>query len=172
MEVLNGFPEGMRELGYVEGVDFMIQWRFAEGHYERFDEFASELAAHPVDVIVLGTPAAVRATQRVTSTIPIVMGYSVDPVGSGFVANLARPGGNTTGLASLLEEVVEKQVELLRATVPNAQRLALLTNPTNPTSVPVLARAHVSGKRLGFDLVSLEARHRRRFRMPLRRCAI
>ena len=119
----------MRELGYVEGADFTVEWRFAEGRYERFELFAAELTGLPVDIIVLGTPAAVRATQRATSTIPIVIGYSIDPVGNGFVASLARPGGNTTGLASLLEEIVAKQVELLRATVPNVQRFAILTNP-------------------------------------------
>ena len=158
-EVLNGFPQGMRELGYNEGTDFTLEWRFAEGHYERFEEFATEFAAIPVDVIVLGTPAAVRATQTATSTIPIVMGYSTDPVGNGFVASLARPGGNTTGLASLLEEIVAKQVELLRETVPNAQHLGVLTNPGNiNSSSAVLASARASSKKLGFNLIPAEAR--------------
>jgi putative ABC transport system substrate-binding protein len=148
----------MRELGYAEGTDFTNEWRFAEGRYERFEVFAAEVTSLPVDVIVLGMPAAVGATQQATSTIPIVMGYSTDPVGNGFVVSLARPGGNTTGLASLLEEVVAKQVELLRATVPNAQRLAILSNPGNANSVPVLASARASAKRLGFDLMPLEAR--------------
>ena len=125
-EVLKGFTEGMRALGYTEGKDFTMEWRFAEGRYERFEVFAAEMTSLPVDVIVLGTPAAVPAMQRATSTIPIVMVYSTDPVGNGFVASLARPGGNTTGLASLLEEIVAKQVELLTATVPNVQRLAVL----------------------------------------------
>ena len=157
--MLKGFTEGMRELGYAEGTDFTMEWRFAEGRYERFEVFAAEMTSLPVDVIVLGTPAAVRAMQRATSTIPIVMGYSTDPVGNGFVASLARPGGNTTGLASLLEEIVAKQVELLRATVPNVQRLAVLTNPGNiNSSTAVLASARASSKRLGFDLVSREAR--------------
>ena len=148
----------MRELGYIEGVDLTIHWRFAEGRYERFEKFAAEFAALPVDVIVLGTPAAVRPAQGATSTIPIVMSYSTDPVGNGFVASLSRPGGNTTGLASLLEEVVAKQVELLRATVPNAQRFAILTNPGNSNSPPVLASAQETCKRLGLDLVLMEAR--------------
>ena len=129
------------------------------GDYERFEEFATEFAAIPVDVIVLGTPAAVRATQTATSTIPIVMGYSTDPVGNGFVASLARPGGNTTGLASLLEEIVAKQVELLRETVPNAQHLGVLTNPGNiNSSSAVLASARASSKKLGFNLIPAEAR--------------
>src|SRR5262245_28017043 len=88
-----GFNRGMRELGYSEGDDFIIEWRFAEGRFELFPQLAAELVRSKVDVIVLGTGAAVRPTQQATSTIPIVMGYSVDPVGSGYVASLARPGG-------------------------------------------------------------------------------
>ena len=171
-EVLNGFLEGMRELGYAEGTDFTMEWRFAEGQYERFDVFAAEMMNFPVDVIVLGTPAAVRAAQRATSTIPIVMGYSTDPVGNGFVASLARPGGNTTGLASLLEEIVAKQVELLRATVPNAQRLAVLTNQETRTVRPCSrARMLLRG---GWAFISCQRKrgHPRRFRMPSRLCAI
>ena len=103
-KIVAGFPQGMSELGYVEGKDFTIEWRFAEGRYERFADFATEMVRLNVDVIVLGTVAAVRAVQEATSTIPIVMGYSIDPVRNGFVASLARPGGNITGLASSLEE--------------------------------------------------------------------
>ena len=101
-EILDGFPQGMRELGYAEGKDFTIEWRFADGIYERFPGIAAELVRLKVDVIVLGTPAAVRPVQQATATIPIVMGYSTDPVGNGFVTNLARPGGHITGLASSL----------------------------------------------------------------------
>jgi ABC-type uncharacterized transport system substrate-binding protein len=96
LDVLAAFSEGMRTLGYVEGKDFTIEWRFVEGRYERIPGFAAEFVALKVDVIVLGTVAAIRAVQQATSTIPIVMGISTDPVGGGFVASLARPGGNTT----------------------------------------------------------------------------
>src|SRR5260221_11915258 len=89
----------MRELGYREGKDFVVEWRLAEGQYERFTEFAAEMVRLKVEVIVVSTPAGIRPTQQATSTIPIVMGYSTHPIGRGFVARLARPGGNLTTLA-------------------------------------------------------------------------
>src|SRR5262245_64172370 len=122
-----GFNRGMRELGYSEGDDFIIEWRFAEGRFELFPQLAAELVRSKVDVIVLGTGAAVRPTQQATSTIPIVMGYSVDPVGSGYVASLARPGGNTTGLSA--DETTSKRLEIVAAMLPGIRRLAILTNP-------------------------------------------
>jgi ABC-type uncharacterized transport system substrate-binding protein len=94
-----GFTQGMRELGHLEGKDFVVEWRSAEGHYERLPGFAAELVRMKVDVIVTGSSPAVRPAQQATTTIPIVMGYSTDPVRNGFVASLAHPGGNTTGLA-------------------------------------------------------------------------
>jgi len=93
---LGGFLEGMQELGYVEGLDFVVEWRFSDGHYERFPALALELARLNVDVVVVGASAGIRAMQQATKTIPIVMAYSIDPVGNGLVENLARPGGNTT----------------------------------------------------------------------------
>ena len=149
----------MSDLGYVEGKDFTIEWRFAEGRYERFADFAAEMVRLNVDVIVLGTPAAVRAVQRATSTIPIVMGYSTDPVRNGFVASLARPGGNITGLASSLDESVSKQLELLATVVPNLSRVGHLSNSENPNHDPVLASAQVSARQAGVDLVSVTARN-------------
>jgi len=101
----------MRQLGYVEGKNFVIEYRFAEGKYERFEDFANELVRLKADAIVLATPAAVRAMQNATDMIPIIMGFSSDPVGNGFVASLARPGGNTTGLVSSTDD--PKQLELL-----------------------------------------------------------
>jgi hypothetical protein len=108
-----GLLRGMRELGYVVGKDFIVEWRFAEGKLERFAEFAAELVRLNVDVFVLGTPTAVPAVRQATSSIPIVMGFSTDPVGNGFIASLARPGGNITGLASSQDDAVPKQMELL-----------------------------------------------------------
>jgi putative ABC transport system substrate-binding protein len=157
-DVIAGFPQGMRELGYVEGKDCIIEYRFAEGRYERFPELAAELVRLNVDVIVLGTPAAVRATQQATKTIPIVIGYSTDPVGNGFVASLAHPGGNTTGLASSLDDITEKHLELPSTALPNLSRVGLLTNPKNPNHVPVLTTAQVSAPKLGLTLVLAEAR--------------
>jgi ABC-type uncharacterized transport system substrate-binding protein len=158
-EILAGFPQGMRELGYVEGKDFIIEWRFAEGNYDRFPDIAAELVRLKVDVFVLGTPAAVRAARQVTATIPIVMGYSTDPVGGGFVASLARPGGNITGLASSTEDVIPKQVELLATAVPNLSTLGLLSNPGNPNSAPILKSARATAQKSGFAFVSVEARN-------------
>jgi putative tryptophan/tyrosine transport system substrate-binding protein len=89
--IYNGLLQGMRELGYREGKDFVVEWRLAEGQYERFAEFAAEMVRLKVEVIVVSTPAGIWPTQQATSTIPIVMGYSTDPIGSGFVTSLARP---------------------------------------------------------------------------------
>ena len=152
-----GFPQGMRELGHVEGKDFTIEWRFADGSYERFPDTATELVKLKVDVIVLATPVAVRPVQQATATIPIVMVYSTDPVGNGFVASLARPGGNTTGLASSLDDVIPKQMELLATAVPNLSRIGLLSNSGNPNTFPVLKGAQAAAQKAGFVLVSVEA---------------
>src|SRR5258708_22095671 len=119
-----GFHQGMQELGYVEGKDFVIEWRSAEGRYERLPEVAAVLVRLQVELIVTGLTAADRPVQQATSTIPIVMAYSVDPVGNGFVASLARPGGNITGLTGSTDDTVPKQLELLAAVVVNPSRIA------------------------------------------------
>src|SRR5262249_29469386 len=128
---LGGFPQGMRALGYVQDKDFVIHWRFAEGRYELIPDLIAELVRVNVEVIVLATEAAIRPAQQATTTIPLVMGISTDPVGQGFVASLARPGGNLTGLASSAEETTAKQMELLATVVPNMSRVGLLMNPGN-----------------------------------------
>jgi putative tryptophan/tyrosine transport system substrate-binding protein len=110
-----------------------------------------------VEVIVVSTPAGIRPTQQATSTIPIVMGYSTDPIGSGFVTSLARPGGNVTGLASSLDDIVPKQIELLASAVPGLSRVGLLVNPGNPNTPPVLKSAQASARQAGFVLVVVEA---------------
>ena len=108
----------MRELGYVEGKDFVIEWGSVEGKYERFPEIAREFV-RKVDVVVTGVTAALPALQRATTTIPIVMAYSTDPVGNGLVASLVHPGGNITGLAGSSDDSSPKQLELLATIVPN-----------------------------------------------------
>ena len=133
----DGFLQGMREHGYSEGKDFNVEWRFAEGNYQTIPQLAAELVALKVDVIVLGTPAAVKPVQTATKVIPIVMAYSVDPVGSGFVASLSRPGGNITGVASSLEESTPKQIELMTETIPGLSRIGILHNPENPHSAAI-----------------------------------
>jgi putative ABC transport system substrate-binding protein len=151
------FRQGMSELRYVEGRNLLIEWRFAEGRYEQLSAFATELVQMNVDVIVLGTSAAVRPVQQVTTTIPIVMGSSTDPVGSGFVASLARPGGNITGLATSFDDTSPKQIELLMATVPNLSRIGLLLNPGSPNHQPILANVEAAAKQAGAAIVMAQA---------------
>ena len=155
---LSGFPRGMRELGYVEGRDYVIDWRFAEGRLERFADFAAELVRLNVDIFVLGTPTAIPAVRQATTTIPVVMGYSTDPVGNGFIASLAHPGGNITGLASSQDDAAPKQLELLMTAVPNLSRVALLVDPSSPNSLPIVKNAQAAAQKAGLDLVRMEAR--------------
>jgi putative ABC transport system substrate-binding protein len=126
--------QGLRENGLVEGKDYVLEPRFAEGHYQRFAEFAHELAERRASVILVTTIAAARAAQRATSTIPIVMTGLNDPVGNGIVASLARPGGNTTGMATLNQDITPKLVKFLHAVAPNAATAAVLFNPGNPSN--------------------------------------
>ncbi len=155
MPIVSGFTDGMRDLGYVEGKDFVMEWRFADGQYDRFPSLAEELVRLNVSAIVLGTGAAVRPTQEATKTIPIVMGYSSDPVGSGFVASLAHPGGNITGLASSLEDTAAKQLELLKTLVPNLSGVGVLVNPGAPMTA-VLRNVQDSAKSVGLTETSVE----------------
>jgi putative tryptophan/tyrosine transport system substrate-binding protein len=125
------FREGLRDLGYIEGRNIVIEYRWAEGKYERLPELVAEIVALKVDVIVTaGTPAAL-AVKRATATIPLVMVAVGDPVGTSLVASLARPGGNLTGLASISPDLEGKRLELLRAVMPKLSRVSFLTNPGN-----------------------------------------
>jgi len=124
-----GFLQGMRELGYVEGKDFVIDWRFAEGRFELFPTLADELVQSNVDVIVLGTGAAAFAVRQATKTIPIVLGTSTDPVGQGIIQSLAHPGGNITGLASQFEDSAPKRLELLIKAASNVTHIGYIVNP-------------------------------------------
>jgi putative tryptophan/tyrosine transport system substrate-binding protein len=157
---LGGFANGMRDLGYVEGKDFVIEWRTAEGNYARFPEIATELVRLKVDIFVLGTSAALPAVQQATGTIPIVMaGGLTDPVGVGSVTSLARPGGNVTGLATSMEDTSQKQLELLATAVPNVSRFGLLTNPGTVSSAPVLNSVRFAAGKSGFVIVPVEAKN-------------
>src|SRR6266850_955156 len=115
---LEVFRQGLRDLGYAEGKDIVIEQRYAEGQLDRVAALAAELVGLKLDVIVTGGPAATRAAKEATATIPIVMGFDYDPVGSGIVASLARPCGNVTGLSSLAPEISGKQLELLKELLP------------------------------------------------------
>ena len=155
------FVQGMRELGYVEGKDFVIEWRSVEGKYERFPEIAAELVRLKVDVFVTGVTAALPALQRATTTIPIVIAYSTDPVGNGLVASLVHPGGNITGLAGSSDDSSPKQLELLATIVPNVSRIGLLGNPDTETYSSVLNNAQAAAQKVGLSLVPIEARNPR-----------
>jgi putative tryptophan/tyrosine transport system substrate-binding protein len=149
----NGFSVGMRELGYAEGKDFIIEWRFAENRTNLFPAIAAELVRLSVDVIVVGAPAAVRPAQQATKAIPIVMAISVDPVGQGLVTSLAHPGGNTTGLANSLDDVLPKELELLRMAVTNLARVALIVNPKNPVYSTILNIARAAAEKTSVALI-------------------
>jgi len=132
--LIEAVKQGLRENGLIEGKDYVFELRWAEGHYERFPAFARELVDDGCRVIMVTTVAAARAAQRSTPVIPIVMALMNDPVGNGLVASLARPGGNTTGMASLNQDVTPKMLEVLHNAIPKATSIAVLYNPTNPSN--------------------------------------
>jgi hypothetical protein len=125
---IQAFREGLRNLGYVEGKNIVIEYRYADGKFERLPDLATELAGLEVNVIVTGGPTATRPAKKATATIPIVMAQDTDPVGNGFVASLARPGGNITGLSNYHPDLSGKQLELLKEVVPRLARVAVLGN--------------------------------------------
>jgi putative ABC transport system substrate-binding protein len=157
---VEAFLEGMRALGYVEGQHFVLEYRGAEGQFEGFPDLAAELVRLKVEVIVAqGTPAALAA-KHATTTVPIVMVGVGDPVGSGLVASLARPGGNITGLSNLSTELVGKQLEFLKEVLPAVSRVAVLWNPANPAHALMVRAADVAAQALGVQLHLVEARGR------------
>jgi putative tryptophan/tyrosine transport system substrate-binding protein len=155
--ITEGFLHGLRELGYEEGQNIHIEYRFSEGRNERLPELAAELVALPVDLIVAnGTPASVAAKQA-TSTIPIVMGgLAADPVATGFVASLNRPGGNITGMSMMTAPLGGKRLELLKETIPGLTRVAVFRNPASPTYGPILKELEAAAPALGLEALPLE----------------
>ena len=152
------FRQGMRELGYVEGKNLVIEWRSAEGKYERLPGLATELVNLKVDVIVTAGTPATSAAQKATTTISIVMGSVADPVGNGFVKSLARPAGNITGLSNMSGDVSPKQLEMLLGMVPKLSRVALLVNPANPANVKSLEIVQAEGQKRGVKILRADAR--------------
>jgi len=155
------FEEGMRELGYVEGRNVVFERRFAWGKQEWLPDLAAELVRLNVDVIMTGGNPVIAAVKQATSTIPVVMGASRDPVGTGFIASLARPGGNITGLTSDAGlEIVGKHLELLKEAVPRASRVAFLWNPLPPGAETYKKIVESAARKLGVTLQVVEARGR------------
>ena len=157
---LDAFRQRLRELRWVEGQNIVIDYRYAEGRVDRLPDLAAELVRLKVDLIVAsaGTQAA-TAAKNATETIPIVMIYVRDPVGTGLIASLARPGGNVTGVSGYAGlEIVARQLELLKATVPKIRRVAILSNPTNAYHKLAIREANVAARSLGVQLQLLEAR--------------
>jgi putative ABC transport system substrate-binding protein len=154
--LIEALKQGLSENGLIEGKDYVLELRWAEGHYERLPALARDLADRGARVIIVSTIAAARAAQRDNSVIPIVMATMNDPVGNGLIASLARPGGNTTGLATLNEDVTPKLVELLQTVLPNATTLAVLFNPTNPSNVLLLDSVRVQGTPRGITVRDFE----------------
>jgi putative ABC transport system substrate-binding protein len=157
---LHDFRQGLRDLGYVEGQNLIIEPRYAEGSDARLRDLAAELVRLQVEVIVAGGSAATRAAQQATRTIPIVMASSGNPVGLGFVASLARPGGNITGLSNFVAELPGKQLELLKEAVPQSTRIAVLTNPAAPSHGPEMETLAVAAKVLGVQVHVVPLRNR------------
>jgi putative ABC transport system substrate-binding protein len=156
---LEAFRQRLRELGRVEGENLTMTYRSVEDRAERLPDLAAELIQLQVDVMVtLGGAAVTRAAKAATSTIPIVMVSTPDPVGTGFIASLARPGGNITGTASINMELAGKRLELLKEAVPQASRMAVLVNRTNPPAISQLRETQVAAQALGVELQILEPR--------------
>jgi putative tryptophan/tyrosine transport system substrate-binding protein len=155
---VDGFREGLRALGYAEGKNFVIEYRSAEGHDERFPELAADLVRLNVDLILArGTPA-VLAAKNASGTIPVVITGVGDPVAQGIVVSLARPGANVTGLSPVVTETYPKRVELLREVVPKGRRIAALFNMGNPAIPPQWREVAEAGRSLGLDPQLLDAR--------------
>jgi ABC-type uncharacterized transport system substrate-binding protein len=152
----DAFRQGLRQLGYAEGKDFVIEYRSADGKLDRLDEVAAKLVRLKVDVIVTSGPPPTRAAKAATATIPIVMTQDPDPVGNGFVASLAHPGGNITGLSSLAPEISGKQLELLKETVPKLSRVAVLGTSTIPGQPLQLREIGLAAGPLSVQLQSLD----------------
>ena len=150
--------EGLREFGYVEGQNIAIEFRYAEEKPEQLPALAAEMVRLKVDVIVTGGPTATRTAKETTNTVPIVMSQDSDPVGNGFVASLARPGGNITGLATLSPELSGKRLELLKEIVPKLNRVAVLGTSTNPGNAQGLKETELAAKAFRMQLQYLDVR--------------
>jgi putative tryptophan/tyrosine transport system substrate-binding protein len=151
-----GFRQGLRELGYVEGKNILIEYRYAEGKLDRLPSLAAELVRLKVDIIVTAVSSSTRSAKQATNTIPIVMAQDNDPVGNGFIASLARPGGNITGLSTLSPEIGGKQLELLKGVVPKFVRAAVIGTSTLPGHAQRLKETELAAGALRVELQYLD----------------
>jgi putative ABC transport system substrate-binding protein len=148
----DAFSQELRKLGYVEGKNIVVDYRYSEGKYERLSALAAELVRLKPDIIVTGGGPSTRALKQVTSTIPVVMTNDPDPVANGFVASLARPGGNITGFSTLAPEISGKRLEILREVVPHLSRLAVLGTSSSPAYAPVIKEIETAARALKIQL--------------------
>src|SRR5262245_63207930 len=154
----DAFVQRLRELGWIEGRTVAIEYRWAEGRNERLAEIAAEFVQRKVDVIVTHSAEPVIAAKKATSVIPIVIALAADPVGTGLVATLARPGGNVTGLSLQSTDLAGKRLALLREVVPGLRRLAIMVNPGAPAAVLEMSEVETTAKTLGLDIATFEIR--------------
>jgi putative ABC transport system substrate-binding protein len=165
---VEAFRQGLRELGYVEGNNIVVEWRFAEGKFDRLPALVAELVRLKTDIIVSAGPSATRAAKEAMNTIPIVMTNEGDPVGTGFVASLARPGGNITGLSTLAPELSGKRLELLKETVPNLSRVAVIGSSTEPGYAQVVKELELAAGALKLQLQYLNTQDPKDFETAFR----
>jgi putative tryptophan/tyrosine transport system substrate-binding protein len=155
--LLDSFRQGLRDLGWIEGKSIIIEYQFGDGQLSRLGEFAAELVRRNVDVIVTVDTPPTQAAQKATSTIPIVIAVSADPVGAGLVTSLAHPGGNTTGLSLLAPGSDQKNLELLKETLPKASRVAMIWDPNNRGMTLRLTAIQAAAPKLGIEIQSIAA---------------
>jgi putative ABC transport system substrate-binding protein len=149
---IEAFRQGLRDLGYVESKSIVIEWRYAEGKLDRYTALAAELVKLHVDVIVSGGPTSTGFLKKATTTIPIVMGFDTDPVGTGLVASLSRPGGNITGLSVLAPELGGKRLEILKEVLPKLSSVAVLGSSTLPGNAETLRETELAARALAVKL--------------------
>jgi putative ABC transport system substrate-binding protein len=154
----DAFLQGLRERGYVEGKNIIIEWRFAEGQEDRLAPLAAELVRLNVDIVITDGTRVTRAAKNATRTISIVMASDADPIASGYVTSLARPGGNITGLTNNNPDLSGKRLEVLKESIPGISRVGIVWNPEVPTSVTAFKEAQIAAQTLRLQLQSLEMR--------------
>lgn len=157
LDYYGAFPRRLKELGYVDGRNLHIEWRFADGDYQRLPGMASDLVRLKMDAIMALGPPCASAAQKATTTIPIVIVVSGDPVAAGFVKSLARPGGNVTGLSNLAGDMGAKHLEMLLAIAPGLSRVAVLVNPANPAHAQIVKTIQAAAQKAGIKTITLNA---------------